>query len=528
MGSLQLQGTALGNALRELLLADDIQPGHDPSYQTCKTLYLYHPLGLKMAEWPVRMAQSQEREVTIPKSPETRVKDAFLAEWEAIGADKVILQVATLSRIYGVASLAMLADGVGSDKAVDWLDLYKLRLGFSAFDPLNTAGSLVLNQNPNALDFMKVSGNVTVQGQHYHRSRTVVQLNEQPIYLGYTTSAFGYVGRSVYQRALFPLKSFVQTMVTDDMVSRKAGLLILKLKPAGSIVDNIMQAMAGAKRALLRQAQTESVLSVNTEEEVETLNLQNLDGASDKARSHILENIASAADMPAKIVSAETFAEGFGEGSEDAKYVAKYVDRVRRELAPLYAFMTRVVQHRAWNPDFYETIKSEYPSEYARVDYKAALYAWINSFQALWPNLLTEPDSEKAEKDKVKLEAIAKIIDALAPMLDPLNKALLVEWAADNLNDNKMMFQNPLTLDLDALAEWVPPAIGAAGEDDDPGEDGEDGKGEDGGEARARGDSQLLPNILAPARRDALAHQLVTLTRRFADGGDAPGARRAG
>ena len=43
-----------------------------------------------------------------------------------------------------------------------------------------------------------------MQGQQYHPSRARICLNEMPVYLGYTNSAFGYVGRSVYQRALFP------------------------------------------------------------------------------------------------------------------------------------------------------------------------------------------------------------------------------------------------------------------------------------------------------------------------------------
>jgi len=37
----------------------------------------------------------------------------------------------------------------------------------------------------------------------------------------YTQAAFGFVGRSVYQRPLYPLKSFVQTMITDDLGGAK-------------------------------------------------------------------------------------------------------------------------------------------------------------------------------------------------------------------------------------------------------------------------------------------------------------------
>ena len=65
--------------------------------------------------------------------------------------------------------------------------------GFNCFDPLNTAGSLVLNQNPNEIDFQKVKG-IIVNGRAYHRTRTVVIMNEDPIYISFTGSAFGVIG----------------------------------------------------------------------------------------------------------------------------------------------------------------------------------------------------------------------------------------------------------------------------------------------------------------------------------------------
>jgi hypothetical protein len=476
VSTVNVVGSKLGNNLQALLMADDIEPGSEPSYQLCKTIYLFHPLGLKMTEWPVRMAQSQDREISVPRSPESRVKDAFVAEWAALGADEGIFQVASLARTYGVATIAMLVADVAPSAPVDPFKLPDLDVTFSVFDPLNTSGSLVLNQQPNAADFLKTFGDIKVSGTSYHRSRTCVVFNERPVYLAYTNSAFGFVGRSVFQRTLFPLKSFVQTMVTDDMVTRKAGVFIAKLKAFGSIVDNVMQAMAGLKRMLIKQAQTENVISVGVDEDVQTLNMQNLDGAYGMARKNILENIASGADMPAKILTAETFAEGFGEGTEDAKHVARYVDRLRKELGALYDFFTRIAQHRAWSPAFFEAIKNEFPEEYGGMDYKRAFYQWANSFKATWPNLLTEPDSEKAKAEEVKHKAIVATVEALAPLLDPENKATLVDWAAANLNDNKVMFQNPLIIDFEALANYVPPAP-TFGEK-------EGGDGEEGGEPK--------------------------------------------
>lgn len=450
------QGSQLGPALSDLLLAKDIEPGSEPSYQICKVIYLYHPLGAKMAEAPIKKAQSQARDISIPNSPEDRVKKAFLDEWQAISADKIILNFATQARVYGIASLAMVAKNYAPSEPIPPDRLYEAELSFSVFDPLNTAGSLVLNQMPNAPDFQKVV-TIAVNGQAYHRSRIVVMMNEQPIYIAYTTSAFGYVGRSVYQRALYPLKSFVQTLITDDMVTRKAGLLIAMIKTAGSIIDKLMKGFQTIKASLLQAGSTNNVLVIGQDDKIETLNMQNLDGAYGAARTNILKNIATAADMPAKLLENETLVQGFGEGTEDFKEIARYIDRVRVDLKPAYDFFDTIVQRRAWNPDFYKVIQKEFPDEYGGVDYNTAFYRWKNSFTAGWPSLLTEPDSEKVKVEDVKLKAAIAVVEVISPMCDPENKAALVQWVMDTLNDMKLMFPSPLMLDTQAIAEYEPP-----------------------------------------------------------------------
>lgn len=456
MADFSIGGSALGNSLTELLLAEDIVPGDQPSYELAKTIWLYHPLGKKIVETPIQLAQSQMREISIPRSPEERVKDAFLREWEELRCDDVIYQLASVARAYGIGSLAINAEEVSPGEPIDPRKLADLHISFSVFDPLNTAGSLVLNQNPLAMDFMKVTG-IAVGTVPYHRSRTVTLMNERPVYIAYTTSAFGFVGRSVFQRSLFPLKSFVQTMVTDDLISKKAGVFIAMLSTAGSIINNIMQQAAGLKRLFVQQSTNGNVISIGKDEKIETLNMQNVDKAFGMARQDILENIATGADMPAILLKQETFAEGFGEGSEDAKMVMRFVDRYRREINPVYRFMDRIVQYRAWNEEFFESIQNEFP-DYRSMRYEDALYQWMNSYEAIWPSLLTEPDSEKVKTDDVKLKAIIATVEVFGPMMDPENKATLLEWAADNINENKLMFQDPLVLDFDALRDYVPPA----------------------------------------------------------------------
>lgn len=456
MSNVVIEGSGLGNALTEMLCAPDIVPGDSPSYELCKTIWLYHPLGKKMVEGPISMAQSQQREISVQHGPEDKVRDRFVKQWEDDRCDEAIYSMVAVTRAYGIGTLAVVCEEVPPDQPIDVRKIADLKIAFSIFDPLNTAGSLVLNQDPNSIDFMKARG-VAVNGKAYHRSRTVTLMNEHPVYIAYTSSAFGFVGRSVFQRALFPLKSFIQTMQTDDLITKKAGVFIATLKAAGSIINGAMQRFAGMKRLFVKQATNGNVISIGIDEKIETLNMTNIDGAYGMARKNILENIATSADMPAIILKQETFAEGFGEGTEDAKLVAGFIASFRRHITPVYRFLEPIEMRRAWTPDFFAALQKEFPEELGTATYEEAFYMWANSFAAQWPNLLTEPDSEKVKTDKVKLEAIIAVIEALLPALDPENKAALVAWAMDNINENKMMFQTPMIIDIDALKAYVPP-----------------------------------------------------------------------
>jgi hypothetical protein len=442
--------TTPGNALQDLLVAPDIVPGDVVSYQTCKEIYLYHPLGARIVEGPVSLALSQRREIKVPDSPGEYCVDAFNDEWKAIGGDSLVHNLLTISRIYGIGSIALLVDDVKSNTPIDPWDLPDLNISFNILDPLNTAGSLVLNQNPNAMDFLKYS-QIAVTGTAYHPSRTVTITNEKPIYLGYTTSAFGFVGRSAYQRAFYPLKSYIKSLIADDLVETKVGVLVAKIKQPGNFVDNIMSWAAAFKRSVVKEAETGNVINVTPEEGVESLNMQNLEGPHVLARRNILENIASAVDMPVKLLTQESFAEGFGEGSEDAKAVARYMDRLRETMEPVYRFLDHIVMYRAWTPDFYKFLKRKFPEKYGETSYKEAFYDWKNSFLATWPGYLREPDSDQVKVDDTKMKAAISVYQILELSFDPANKVRLVQWLADAVTNNKLLYSSPLNLDYQVL-----------------------------------------------------------------------------
>ncbi|HET8687405.1 MAG TPA: anti-CBASS Acb1 family protein, partial [Methanosarcina sp.] len=445
-----INGTNLGNELQSLLMADEIIPGEAPSYQLCKSIYLYHSLGAKMVETPVNLAMSQKREISIPESPETMVKEAFEREWEKLRIDFYIKQAMYIKRTYGISSVIFGAKDFPTDQPFPMDKLAESEIYFNVLDPLNTAGSLVLNQNPNAPDFLKSTA-ITAAGQSYHFSRSCVVINEAPIYIAYTTSAFGFVGRSVFQRALFPLKSFITSMVADDEIMKKAAVIVAKIKNPGSITDKIVGAAMAIKRNFIKEARNGNTINVSSEDTIETLDLNNVDKAVSTVRNNIIENIASSATMPPKLLLSDGYAGVLANGTEDYKQTMQYINGIREDMQPLYDFFDNIVQHRAWSPAFYKRIQAEFPAEYGAKTYEEAFYQFKNSFTAMWPSLMEESDSEKSKMDKVRLDAIIDLMEKMIPNLDPDNAASLIDWVTLNISSMKALFSDPLEFDPDAL-----------------------------------------------------------------------------
>ena len=467
MSELTVSGSNMGSALTDVLMCEGIEPGTEVGYQTCKTLYTSHPLGKKMVDSPIKMAQSQKRKIVVADSPEDRVVRKFLDQWKADKCDDAIAKFGALARTYGISALALVIDKDEVDKPLDLWKLAGAEISYNGLDPLNTAGSFVLSQDPNSIHFQKPQA-VRVQGKTYHLSRTRVLMHEQPLYIDYTPSAYGYSGRSVFQRALFPMKTFIQTMRTDDMVSRKAGLLIAKMGQSSSVVDKAMMMFAGFKRNLLKEAGTDNVVTIGPEDEVTTLNMQNLEAPAKMARDNAIDNIASAADMPALLLKADTMTSGFGEGTEDAKMVAGYIDGIREWLQDAYDFCDLVTMHRAWTEDFFATMRKLFPEKYSGMDYRTAFYEWKNSFTAEWPSLITEPDSEKVRVDEIRAKSVLGAAEVLLPRCDQENAALIYQWIADTFNEQKLLFPKPLELDYEALAAYTPPQAQIEQEPDAP------------------------------------------------------------
>jgi hypothetical protein len=240
-------------------------------------------------------------------------------------------------------------------------------------------------------------------------------------------------------------------MLTDQMVVQKSGLLIYKAQSPSAFIDQIMQWFMGLKRSMLKQGNTGQVLSIGVDEAIETLNMQNLDTAFTTARTNVLRNIASAAGMPASIIAQETLTEGFGEGTEDFKKEVEYLDNIREEMDPHYAFLDEICNRQAWNPEFYETLRGDYKTTYGEGGYDRALETWLRAYRTKWPNLLTEPDSEKIKTEDVQMKTAIAVGELVLPEGSPAMKSQYFAWLAEQVNNREKIFASGLDFDLDEM-----------------------------------------------------------------------------
>lgn len=445
-------GFTNGSPLYNILNAQAIVPGEEPSYQICKDLYLYHPLGKKIIDAPINKAMAKRREIVVTEDMPEYVIKRFQEVWDELQIDHYVADNYRLARTYGISVVAVMQPNDKNEKPLTPEELrgsyLKGTLKFNSLDPLNAAGSLVGQLDPNRPDFLKYA-TCAIQGKPYAASRTHIHLYESPIYLSFTNSAFGYVGRSVFNRALYPMQSFLQSMITDNLVIMKSGVLVAKVKQASSIADKLQMWAESFRLNLLKQAKTGNTISILPDEDIESLDLHNIDYQA--PRKNILENIALSLDMPASFMTNESLAQGFGEGSEDAKLIAAYIDLVRLEMQPIYEFFDNIIQVVAWSPEYYATIESD--EAHKGISYEEWYVKVRRSFKAIWPPAMEPTKKEQVLLERERYTSLIEVFNTMRLVCKGENLGKLVGWVQSNLNESKDLFTNTLHLDLEEISK---------------------------------------------------------------------------
>jgi hypothetical protein len=68
---------------------------------------------------------------------------------------------------------------------------------------------------------------------------------------------------------------------------------------------------------------------------------------------------------------------------------------------------------------------------------------------------LREPDSDQVKVDDTKMKAAISVYQILEFSFDPENKARLIQWLADAITNNKLLYASPLNLDYKTLLKQL-------------------------------------------------------------------------
>lgn len=446
----------LCSELMQIINSDVIQPGTDVGYQTCKLLWQFHPLGGKLVEKPVNMAMCKPRTYNVETDPDERVVRQFCEVWKRMGLNEKIKNFFYVSRCYGAAAIGVGTDGTSCKNPIPTFGLREEDVYINIWDPLNASGSMATDPDPNSRFFQQANATLKIASKSWHPSRTLKIFNGTPIYLEYQNSTFGFTGRSVFQRVLYPMKSYIGTMVANNLVSKKAGVLVAKTEQNGSVASGIMAAATGKKRENVKISENEGVLSIGTKESIESLNLQNIDKALSTARDNIISDVAAGSDVPAILIKDEAFSQGWSEGKEDSKAISQYIDGVRQTIEPVMNYFERMVRYIAWSEDFYTSLKNDYP-DIITDDYQTTFRTWEREFEASWQELIEEAPNKRRESDSKVVQQAAALFAVLAPQLDPVNRSMAADWLASVTNATETYGDSPMIIDKDTLSKYQPP-----------------------------------------------------------------------
>jgi hypothetical protein len=219
-----------------------------------------------------------------------------------------------------------------------------------------------------------------------------------------------------------------------------------------------MAVATGKKRENVKISENEGVLSIGKNDSIESLNLQNIDKALNAARDNIISDIAAGSDVPAILIKDEAFSNGFGEGKEDSKAISQYVDGVRQVIEPVMDYFERMVRYIAWNEDFYNSLKNDFP-DIITEDYQTTFRMWEREFDAQWQELVEESPDKRRKSDSEVVQQAAGLFAILAPQLDPINRAMAADWLSNVTNATETYGDSPMIIDKDALSRYQPPVV---------------------------------------------------------------------
>lgn len=401
-------------------------------YRECQNIFLYFPLGKRLASALVNFAMSAPRKISFNDMPPAFV-DRFLEIAQEYDIENIIRRACIQTRIFGLSGLYASHSDIKPHEPLSWQNIQKGIFAFNIADPLNLAG-LEISQNPLSPAFQRVN-KAFINGVRVHNNRICVLFNDTPLYLQWIDSNLNWGSASIYQNMAGIIKSWNRCVIALERMATKAGSVVYKGRD-GSVLSGLAQNVAKKSLELIRNMQNDGAAMIDKDASIEFFSLTGVE-VVDSIVSQMNNLILMAlSDTPSALLLDKNLAQGFGDGSEDMKTLLMCVNNFREHsLRPFYNFVDKYLLALAFNDSYLAEAMRDYKDDLPYASLSALREGIVKSFSWEFGNLY--PDTEAT-----RLDNASKTIDNLTKL-----KALGANNAdLESALNESAIFQNEITL----------------------------------------------------------------------------------
>lgn len=426
----------------------------DLTYQECRNIYRYWPLGKRVATALPNFAMSAGRSF-ISELPE--VNTALNEAAEDLKIEQLVNRAAVYARIYGLSFIYLATDKeLKSDLPVTYGDIQSnLAIKFNVLDPLSAGGSITIDNDSLSPTF-GLPITLRVKGRKVHTKRIHCCYNDIPLYYKFNPSSYSFSGPSIYQNMTLVIRSWNRTVIALQRLATKAASIIVKRKDTSNITSIQLDAI-NRNLSLIRQMENDGITALRVGEEAEFFSLtgvQEVDAICNRLNSVLMMALS---DTPSGILLDKNLSTGMADGDNDMKAILISVDRFRKDiLAPIYKFLDKFICYKAFSQEFLKELKETYPDLYQDFTLQQVFDDLMSKYKYKFNDLYPQTENEQADTAGKRLDNLVKIKELggeLSGIEEAINNFEIVPGVDIVLSEEKLQEEDELNSDSDSEYE---------------------------------------------------------------------------
>lgn len=376
------------------------------SYEECRQIYRFWPLGKRVAAALPNFAMSAGRNFLIKNAP-PEIAEEIKKTAEQIDLEGTVNKASIYARIYGLSFIFVSTQDNNPDKPLTYKDIQQ-GFNFNVLDPLAMGGNISIDINPLSYNFNKPLG-FTIKGHKVNSKRVLACYNDIPLYYQWNKSSFSWSGPSIYQNMTLLIRSWNRAIIAIQRMSTKAASIIVKSKDIAYQTGVNLQAI-NKNLSLIRDMENDGITDIKVGEEVEFFNLtgiSEIDTIIDKIHSGLMMALN---DTPSSILLDRHLAQSMSDGDNDMKAIIIAVDKFRKGiLTPIYEFVDKFLLYKTFSPALIKQMKNKYPDLYANMGENEILAHWMENYTFEYNNIYPLSKNEEADTQSKHLDNMLKI-----------------------------------------------------------------------------------------------------------------------